>query len=113
MHHDSRRGIDRKRRSVHDTVICLDIFDPELSQINGLSEFDHLTLCDLEQIMLLQLILNNAHRQLGRIDRDIQLLEHIGQRTDMILMSVRDHKGLYLVLILLQISNIGNDHIDS
>ena len=113
MDHRSRRGMDRKRSRIHDTVVRLDKFDPELSQIDRLAELDHLALRVPEKVMLPQLILDQSHRQSRRIDRNIQLAQHIRQRADVILMSVRDHKALYPVHILLQISYIRNHQIDS
>ena len=44
MDNCSRRRMDRQCSRVHDAMVRLDKFDPELSQIYGLSEFDHLTL---------------------------------------------------------------------
>ena len=63
--------------------------------------------------MLFQLILNDTHGQLCRIDRDIDLLEHIGQCTDMILMSVGDDKSLHLGYIVFQISDVRNHQINA
>ena len=44
MDHCSRRGIDRQGRSVLNTVVRLDEFDPEAAQINRLSVLDHFSL---------------------------------------------------------------------
>ena len=62
--------------------------------------------------MLLQLILNKSHGQPGRIYRHIDILKHIGQRPDMILVPVSDHKALHLAYIILQIGDIRNDQVN-
>ena len=72
-----------------------------IERIDGLSEFDHLTLRVTEQIVLAQLVFNQSHRQSGRIDRNIQLPQHIRKCSDMILMTMRNHKALYPIRIFL------------
>ena len=44
VHHNTRRGINGKGCRIHDTVVRLDKFDTELSQIDGLTEFNNLSL---------------------------------------------------------------------
>ena len=70
-------------------MVRLDKLDPERTQIDGLS---HVLLTfrfvDAHQVVFVQFMLNQPHCQLCRIERHIQLSQHIRQRTDMILMSV-------------------------
>ena len=101
MDNRSRRRMDRQCSRVYDAMVRLDKFDPKLSQIYGLSEFDHLTLRVAQQIVLAQLVFDQSHRQSGRIDRNIQLPQHIRKCSDMILMTVRNHKALYPIRIFL------------
>ena len=98
---DDDKEMDRQCGRVYDAMVRLDKFDPKLSQIYGLSEFDHLTLRVTEQIVLAQLVFDQSHRQSGRIDRNIQLPQHIRKCSDMILMTVRNHKALYPIRIFL------------
>ena len=51
--------------------------------------------------MFTKLMLDQSHRQLGCVNRHIHFIFYIRNRTDMILMSVRDYKSLYLVRIFL------------
>ena len=62
--------------------------------------------------MLLQLVLYDAHGQLCSIDRDIDILEHIWQGTDMVLMPMCDDKSLHLRYIVLQICDIRYHKVD-
>ena len=50
--------------------------------------------------MLFQLICNKGNGQLRGINRDIYIFEYIRQRTDMVLMSMSDHKAFYFGNIL-------------
>ena len=101
MDNRSRWRMDRQCSRVYDAMVRLDKFDPKLSQIYGLSEFDHLTLRVTKQIVLAQLVFDQSHRQSGCIDRNIQLPQHIRKCSDMILMTVRNHKALYPIRIFL------------
>ncbi len=60
---------------------------------------------------LFQASLEYAERQARAIDRHIDMLQHIGQRSYMVLVPVCQHDGLYLVSILEQISDIGDYEI--
>ncbi len=73
MHDDTSRGIKRQRRRVLDTVVCLDEFNPELSQVDRLPMLHHFPACCPEQVMLRKLPLDDSHCKLRRIDRKIHL----------------------------------------
>ena len=62
--------------------------------------------------MLLELLFDEGHRQLGRVDRRAQLLEHVRDRPDVILMAVGDDKAFHFVGVLLEIRDVGTDKID-
>ena len=94
-------------------MVRFDKFYTETTKINMLSVFYDLTLCLLKEIMLLKLMLNDCCRQFCRIDRYIDLAKHIRDRSDMILMGMCDKKAFDLVNIVLQISHIRDDKIDS
>ncbi len=63
--------------------------------------------------VLFQAALQNAQRQARAIDRHVDLLQHIRQRADVILMAMREHDGLDLVFVLQQIGNIRNNEVDA
>ena len=113
MHHNTGRGINGQCCGIYDTVIRLDEFHTEIAQIDGLTELHYFTLGLLHEIVLGQLVLDNTHGQAGSVDGNINIPQHIRQCSDMILMSVGDDKTLYLVDIVLQISHIRDDQIDS
>ena len=113
MYHDTGRGINCQCCGIYDAVIRLDEFHTEIAQIDGLTELHHFAFGLLHEIMLCQLVLNDPHGQTGCVDGHIDITQHIGQCSDMILMSMSDDKSLYLIDIILQICYIGNDQIDS
>lgn len=63
--------------------------------------------------MLFQLELNDRCRQGGGIDRHIQLLEHVWDRTDVILMPVCDDHAADAVFVCFQIADVRDDHVDA
>ena len=112
VHHHPHRGIDGQGRRVHDAVVGLDELHAEVAQVDGLPELHHFPLRPSGQLMLLQLVLDDAHGEPGGIDGHIDFPEHIGKRPDMVLMAVGDHEALHLVDIVLQIGHIGNDKVN-
>ena len=113
MHHDARRTVNRESGSVHDAVVRLDKLDTESAQIDGLSVLDHLSLHPVQKLVLPQLVLDQPYGQLRGVNRHIDLFEHIGKRTDMILMSMGNNKALHLLNIFLQIGDVRDNKIDA
>ena len=101
MNDNSRRGINSQSGSIHNAVICLNKLDSKCSQIDRLPMLNHLPLGLIEQIVLAKLVLNKTDGQLGCIDGNIDFLQNIGKSTDVILMSVGDHKALDLLNVVL------------
>ena len=63
--------------------------------------------------MFLELVFNQSDRKLCRVDRHIDFLQNIRERSNMILMPMSDHESLHFLNIIFQIRNIRNDKIDS
>ena len=63
--------------------------------------------------VLLETPLEDAERQTRPVDGRGNLLHHIGQRADVILMSVRQDDCLDLVPVFDQIGNIRNNEVDA
>ena len=101
MHDDTGWCIDRKCSRIRNRMCRTDELDTERTKC------DHLSVCydlssDVVNIsMFTKLMLDQSHRQLGCVNRHIHFIFYIRNRTDMILMSVRDYKSLYLVRIFL------------
>ena len=74
MHDHTGGCIDCQGGRIRDTVVCADKFNAQVPQIDILPICDNLSLHTIDQVVLLQFILNDSHRQLCSIDRNIQLL---------------------------------------
>ena len=88
MHDRSGRAVNGERHGILDRVVRADNLYAKLLQ------------------------LDQAHCQLCRVDRHIELPEDVGQRSDVILMSVRKDKAFHLLRVFQQVSNVRNHQID-
>ena len=61
--------------------------------------------------MLLELVLDDAQGQAGGVDGHVQLLQNVGDGTDVILVAVGDDHAPEPVLIVDQIGKVGDDEI--
>ena len=101
MHNNPSRGVNGQGCRIHNAVVGFDKLNAELPQVNGLPEFDHLPLGVVCKVVLFQLIFNDPHSKLGGINRDINVPQHVGQRANMILMAMGNHKALYFFNVIL------------
>ena len=112
MQHRADGRCNRHRHRARDGVAYLDELHRESAQMHFVARIDHMKR-HVGNLVLLQLVLNQAERKLGAVNRHGNPLQHIRRRADVILMSVRDQKRAYTVVIFLQIADIGNHQIDS
>ena len=61
--------------------------------------------------MLLELGIHQGQGQLGAVDRQVDLLEQVGQGADMVLVAVGDDHAFDAILILLHIGEVGQDDV--
>ena len=66
-----------------------DEFHNKTSHTHRIPKRNPVELCTLQKLMFGKFGFDEAERERGAIDRDVQLLEHIGERPDMIFVSVR------------------------
>ena len=108
----ARGGLDGQGSGIHNTVIGLDEFDIKFSQFHNVAEGDNVKFCHLEQVVLAELVFDDAHRQTRPVHGDIDLFQNIGKGADMIFMAMGDDKCLHLIYFLFQIRGVRNDQID-
>ena len=113
VHDRARRGGDRQGSRIHDGVVGLDELHIELAELHDVPEGDDVPLRIVQQVVLAELVLDDAHGQAGAVDGHIDLLEDIGEGADVVLVAVGDHKGPDLVDILLQVGRVRNDQVNS
>ena len=63
------------------------------------------------QAELLQLVPDEAAGQPGAVDRQIKLLQQVGNAADVVFVAVGDEQALDLVLILHHKGKVGDDHV--
>ena len=66
-----------------------------------------------EQPVLLQLQLHQPGGHTGGVDGGVDVPEHIGQRADVVLVAVGQENAPDLVLVLDQIGDVRDDHVDT
>ena len=67
----------------------------------------------VKQVMLFELELNDRRRQRRCIDRHVKLLEHIRDRANVVLVSVRDDHAADAVFVGLQVADVRDDHVNA
>ena len=53
-----------------------------------------------QHVVLRKFPFDDRHRQARAVKRHIQLIQHIGDRTDMVVMPMRNEKAFYLICVL-------------
>ena len=75
--------------------------------------FYFLELGGTHQIVFFEFVCDQPQCQFGGIDRDINFLEYIRKGSDMVLMSMCDHKSLDLGNIFFKVGHIRDNKVDS
>ena len=94
-------------------MIRVDELDLKAAELELITRLFREDLRVIEQVVLFELELNDRRRQRGRVDRHIELLEHVRDRADMVLMPVRDDHAADAVFVCLQIADVRDDHVDA
>jgi len=84
------------------------------------SDFDRFTLFDETEIflvvfqtVLIEFVGDHPERKGGAVDRELQLFEKVGHRTDMVFVRMGDDDSVDLLLDRMQIAEIGDENIDA
>ena len=65
----------------------------------------------IEQAVLFELFAHQRQRELRAVNRHVQIAKDVGNRADVVLVRVRQHDGAHHVLVLLQVSDVGDDDV--
>ena len=112
MDNRPHRRSNRQPHCIRDTVIHPDKIHMKTACLDGITLHDSTEIAGIHAI-LLQPALQDAQGQPRAINGNINLLQHIRQRTDMVLMTMSQHNSLHLVLVLHQIRNIRNNQVNA
>ena len=115
MHHAAARCLEDDRDGIGDRVRHADELDPERAELERLVVRRHLAKLGVaEQAVLVELRLDKTEREPRRDDhRHAALAHEIRQRTDVILVAVREDNTADHVLALAEIREVGQDEIDA
>jgi hypothetical protein len=109
------RGFEHDRGRVRDRVRHANQLDPEGTEAEGLVVGRDLAQLGVpQQPVLVELRLDEAEGQASRRDeRDAAFAHQIGQRPDVVLVTVRQHDAADHVLALAQVGEVGQNEVDA
>ena len=107
------RRENRKAAGIGDRMVDSDEFDRQLAQPDLIAGLDDVELRLAQVAGLLELALDEADREARGIDRDVQLLEQVAQRADVVLVAVSDDDAAHPVAVFDDVAEIWNDQIDA
>ena len=87
--------------------------DLERPDVDGLLRLDLDQPRFLFEVVLFQAPLHQGQRERRAVDRHVDLGEEVGHGADVVLVAVRQNEGAHLRLVLLEVGEVGHDHIDA
>src|SRR5215212_1367920 len=105
-------GTDCYGHGVGDRVVDVDKLEAIATQVLPVASL-YLAQVALLDPELLQLAAYEPERELGCVDRNIELAQQIRQRPHMVLMTVRENYALQLVRVLPQVCEVRKNKIDA
>ena len=109
----SQRGMQGDCAGVGDGVVDVNELRVDCAELDMIARLDHPQIGLPGQGVLLQLVLDDPQRQRGSEDGGIDGAENVGNRADVILVSVRKQDPADAVLVCLQVGDIGNDQVNA
>ena len=103
--------LDGVGHRVGNGVVHMDGLDGKAAQTEFLPGLDLVHLGAAPQPVLLQLVAQKAQREPGGVDGHIDLLEQIGNGTDVVLVAVGDEQAADLILVLHDKGEVGDHQI--
>ena len=107
------RRFDRQRNGIGNAVVRMDELHLEAAELKLIARLFREDLRMVKQVMLFELELNDRRRQRRCIDRHVKLLEHIRDRANVVLVSVRDDHAADAVFVGLQVADVRDDHVNA
>src|SRR5664279_686563 len=107
----AERRVNGQRHAVHQAVRDLDGIDRERPDLKALAGSDLVEHGIVQLTMLFQFAFHIGQGEFGAVDRDVQLGEEPGQRSDVIFVAVGENNGAYMGAILDQVGDIGDNDV--
>ena len=111
--HGAHAGMDGEGHGVGDGVVHMDELHLELAGLHGLACLHRHQLGAVQQPVLLELQLDESGGEAGAVNGHVDLLEHIGDGPNVILVAVGDEQAPQPGLVFHQIRHIGDDAVDA
>ncbi len=105
------RRVDGQSHAVHQAVRHPNRLNRKRAkrELRARSNLDQLRL--VEQLVLFELALDVSQRELGAIDRHVQLGENPRQSADVVLVPVRQNDAAHALLVLDEVGDVRNDDV--
>ena len=110
---DAERRVNGQRHAIHQAVRDLNRTNGEgadLEAVTGANLVEHGV---VQQRVFFELAFDQGQRELGAIDRNVELRQHPGQPADVIFVSVRQDDRAHVRPILDEVGYVGYDDIDA
>ncbi len=107
------RGADGQAHAIGDGVRHADRLDRERPEHERCARPHRAQVRLLVEAVLAQLLGHQCLRQWRRVDRDAGGFEQVGQRADVVLVTVREDDGAEAVALGERVGKVGNDVVDS
>ena len=65
------------------------------------------------ELVLFELAVDIGQGELGRVDRDLEFLQHPGQAADVVFVAVGEQDGANMRLVFNQVGDVGDDNINA
>ena len=105
--------VDGEGRRVGDGVVHMEELHLELAGLHSLARLHGDELGGVQQSVLLQLQLDEPGGEAGAVDGGVDLLEDVGNGTDVVLVPVGDEHAPQAAVVLHQIADVGDDAVDA
>src|SRR5712692_5873780 len=112
MDHCSDWGLDSQCQAVHQAMGYTNPFDLKRSDFPRLAGGDFADVRVVVEVMLFELVVEQAKRQARAEDRYGQMFQDVRQGSNMVLVGVSENDGFELVLMFQQIAYVGDYQVD-
>ena len=106
-------SVDGESHGVGDGMVHMDELHGELACPDALARLYGDELGGFHQLVLLQLQLDETGGEAGAVDGHVDLLEHIGDGADVVLVAVGDEQAPDSGLVLDEVADIGDHAVDA
>ena len=111
--HRAHGALDGEGHRVGNGVVDVDELHAELARLDHLARLAGDELGLVQQAVLLQLQLHQPRGHAGGVDGGVDVPQQIGDGADVVLVPVGEEDAPDLVLVLDEIGEVGDDHVDA